>query len=379
MAIDLFGPELRQRREAAGLSLSQLAAGVPCNKGTLSKIESGKARPGELVARRCDEILVAGGLLAELARADRTRAKMAAPRDQPTPAGGLRHPPEMLLPALEEAIRDLRGMGRRLAAPAVLPMVSAQFELLTELGDVGVLPGYYAEYASWLAQESGQPRQALDWLKETTRLAGLFGDRDLGAYAVVRRAELMLPGDHLGAAELAAGVRRRPGLSFRVLALAAHTEARGRARYGDERACQAALEEAAGFLTAAPETELLGPTSVGDLGAAVRGWCLYDLGRTAESAGLLETALTTVRPDGLRARGLLTARLARAHLRADRLEEARRTASRALGLVARTHSASTYDQLRELSGDLGEWSRHAPARELRAEIATALRGLPLTG
>ncbi|GIH26376.1 hypothetical protein Aph01nite_46860 [Acrocarpospora phusangensis] len=383
MAIDEFGPELRRRREAAGLSLSQLAAAVPCHKGTLSKIESGKARPGEGVAARCDEILRAGGMLVAVARADRTRAKMAAGYDTaaraPARVPGPRYPPEILLPSLEEVIRGLRSMGRRLAAAAVLPMVSTEFELLAEMGDIGALPAYYAEYASWLAQESGRPGLALSWLKETIRLADLFGDRDLSAYATVRRAELMLAHDHLGAAELAARVRRRPGLSRRVLALAAHTEAYGRALYGDERACEAALAEATGFLAAAPETGLIGPTTVGDLGSAARGWCLYDLGRAAESAPLLEGALATVHPEGLRAQGLLTARLARAYLRAGRLASAHQATHDALGLVGRTRSAGAYAELRELSGELAGWSRNVLARGLRAEIAAAMRGLPLAG
>lgn len=40
-----FGAQLRRRREAAGLSLTELASLTHFTKGYLSKIETGQARP----------------------------------------------------------------------------------------------------------------------------------------------------------------------------------------------------------------------------------------------------------------------------------------------------------------------------------------------
>ncbi|MGW2716789.1 ATP-binding protein [Streptomyces sp. NPDC001492] len=52
-----FGPRLRQRRLAAGLSLAQLAQRTNYSKGHLSRIERGLAAPSSGFVRRCDDIL----------------------------------------------------------------------------------------------------------------------------------------------------------------------------------------------------------------------------------------------------------------------------------------------------------------------------------
>lgn len=61
-----FGAELRRRREAAGLSLTEFAASTHFTKGYLSKIETGQARPNRTLAGICDRSLDAGGRLLAL-------------------------------------------------------------------------------------------------------------------------------------------------------------------------------------------------------------------------------------------------------------------------------------------------------------------------
>ena len=61
-----FGAQLRQRREAAGLSLTKFAALTHFTKGYLSKIETGQARPNRTLAGICDRSLDAGGELLAL-------------------------------------------------------------------------------------------------------------------------------------------------------------------------------------------------------------------------------------------------------------------------------------------------------------------------
>lgn len=57
MGHEAFGDELRRLREARGLSIRQLAKLIPCDPGTLSRIESGKRRAGSALAVAADKVL----------------------------------------------------------------------------------------------------------------------------------------------------------------------------------------------------------------------------------------------------------------------------------------------------------------------------------
>lgn len=50
-----FGSEVRRARTAAGMTLAELAATVPCDASTVSRIEAGILAPDERFARACDE------------------------------------------------------------------------------------------------------------------------------------------------------------------------------------------------------------------------------------------------------------------------------------------------------------------------------------
>jgi len=50
-----FGAEVRRAREAAGMTLADLGAVVPCDASTVSRIESGLLNPTERFSHACDE------------------------------------------------------------------------------------------------------------------------------------------------------------------------------------------------------------------------------------------------------------------------------------------------------------------------------------
>lgn len=52
---DFFGAEVRRAREAAGMTLADLAAMVPCDASTVSRVESGLLNPTQRFAVTCDE------------------------------------------------------------------------------------------------------------------------------------------------------------------------------------------------------------------------------------------------------------------------------------------------------------------------------------
>ncbi len=64
---DGFGAELRRRRIAAGMSLSELAGKVYCSRSFLSRVENGRRRASLELAQLCDEVLDAKGALVGLA------------------------------------------------------------------------------------------------------------------------------------------------------------------------------------------------------------------------------------------------------------------------------------------------------------------------
>lgn len=76
----VFGTELRRAREAAGLSLAQLARLVHYSKAYLGKVETGVKVPLPELARRCDDALHADGVLAELVPAGSASARLDVDR-----------------------------------------------------------------------------------------------------------------------------------------------------------------------------------------------------------------------------------------------------------------------------------------------------------
>src|SRR6266496_3044494 len=70
-----FGALLRERREAAGISMGALAKLVNYSKSYLSKLENDVKPPNATVARLCDNTLKADGALIDAERTARERAE----------------------------------------------------------------------------------------------------------------------------------------------------------------------------------------------------------------------------------------------------------------------------------------------------------------
>ncbi|MFD6184685.1 helix-turn-helix domain-containing protein [Streptomyces goshikiensis] len=83
-----FPAQLRRLRALRGLSLADLARRTHYSKGYLSKIETGAKPPTADVARRCDEVLGAGGELLRLVR----DTEVPGPRSAAGPAAGAAAP-----------------------------------------------------------------------------------------------------------------------------------------------------------------------------------------------------------------------------------------------------------------------------------------------
>lgn len=422
----LFGEELRRLRMALGLSLAELAQRAHYSKGYLSKIESGTRPASPQVARRCDAALGADGALARLVPRNET-ARRPEPTGQEderdvwimslapggggwlTPVGrrdlltvggsalvGFGAVPSALRGAsAEEAGVDactkifgqLRAFGQVAAPALVLPAVIAQANALRSVAAAGdgplhtrwsLLTARHAEYAGWLAQESGDPRGARWWTDMAVRLAapGIPDTADMTAHALVRRALIALYAeDGAATVELARRARHDPAAGARVRGLAALREAQGHALAGRASACERALECGGLLLRDAPPADgslALGSTTV-DTVAMTRGWCLHDLGRPEAAADVLEPQLSRIPPHAHRSRARYGARLALAHATTGELDRACEITERVLGAAIGVDSATIRTDLAKLARALTRWRTEPRVRTLQPRLTGALR------
>lgn len=421
----LFSAELRHRRQAAGLSLGDLAAATHYSKGYLSKVETG-IKPASIdVARRCDAALNAGGTLVALVAPRVT----ASPVDGEAldegevwmmafdPGGGGQFTPVSRRHALaagagsllewrlgdsvspvvmdDEAVArfgavfaEIRALGLATSPVAVLPVVIAQTHTLRGLAASAdeptrqkllLLAGRHAEYAGWMAQEAGDERAALWWTDAAVKFANAAGDKDLQAYSSVRKAGVLLyRNDATGVIDLARQAQRRSGVSRRIRGLAARREAQGHALAGDRDDCLRALDRAAELLdTSAKDasgTPPLGSTSTPNQHLLVTGWCLYDLGRPREGAEILDRAVADIPPTANRAAARFGARRALAHAAAGQIEHACSIASETITAAALIDSATIRSDLRQLARTLNRWHTNPAVRDLQPRLTKAHTG-----
>jgi transcriptional regulator with XRE-family HTH domain len=78
--LHFFGAEVRRAREAAGMTLADLGATVPCDASTVSKIEAGILNPTERFLEACTEAFPGSDWLARFYRDSRTWGNGPIPR-----------------------------------------------------------------------------------------------------------------------------------------------------------------------------------------------------------------------------------------------------------------------------------------------------------
>ncbi|MEV0187572.1 helix-turn-helix transcriptional regulator [Kitasatospora purpeofusca] len=425
-----FGPELRRRRLAAGLTLTRLAELLNYSKGHLSKIERGQKVPQLELARRCDAQFGAGGELEMLAPPDQRPGAGAAgpvPDEEPlllrVDRDGVRWPGGLgrrqLLAAgassaLGLGVAGAAGAGRAAAVPTgsdaspaeifrtqldhmrllgqstdpelLLPMLTVQTHTLRELALQAVavdrvrllgLAARYAEFAGWMAQEAGDNASALWWTSSAVELAEAAGDRDLGPYALVRRALVTLyAGDAVATVGLVAPVADDDRLPPRIRGLAAQREAQGHALFGDRTASLRSLDRARELFTQSAahggDGPALGTSNLTDPAAMVTGWCLYDLGRPAQAADVLDRECAGLPAHAVRTRARYGLRRALAHAAAGEVEHACALASQLLPLVAAFRSATIVTDVVRLDRELSRFRAVQVVRDLQPELAAVL-------
>lgn len=397
-----FGPELRRRRIAAGLSLTALGAETHYSKGYLSKLETGAKPPSPEAAIACDAALHADGGLSALApdrgasrgvhAVDRrtaltlgaaTLGAASLPGDTPGTAPA-RVFSEQTLSTFRDQLAGVRELGQHVSPDLVLPVVRAQAGAVRAMASSAPaeqratalrLAARFSEYAGWMAQESGSDHGARAWTDEAVDLATAGGDRDMAAYSLVRQALIRLYAhDGPGTVDLARRAQCFDGLSTRVRGLAAKREAQGHALLGARTECERSLERAQRLLADPPGgPETLGSMHVTDPVALTRGWCLVDLGRPEAGAEVLDRALAELPAAAVRARTRFGVRRALAHAAAGEVDHACTLAEGLLQGATPSESATVLVDLRRLAQALGRYHGHPPVRELSPRLQGALQ------
>jgi len=417
----LFGAELRRLRMEAGLSLPQLAALVHYSKGYLSKIETGRKPALPDLARRCDTALNAGGALAALVPARPTQAELPEAADNGevwlmnlAPDGTSRFQPmdrrqalatgaaSMLgfalggvsatakqAPSLEifrSLFAQFRQLGQTASPGVVLPALIAQTHTLRDLSaqasartrpDLLALSARYAEYAGWMAQESGNDQAALWWTDRAVEMASAGGDHHLAAYSFVRRALITLYRDDAAQTIDLARLAQSGNLPPRIRGLAAQREAQGHALAGDYDACLRQLDLARELLmNAASESSapVLGTANLPDPSAMVAGWCMHDLGKSQEAADILDREIARVPPHALRSQARYGVRRALAYATAGDIDHACALTRELLSVVDVVSSATITTDLRQLARTLSRFRANCSVRELYPRLTAALHG-----
>ncbi|MEV6491905.1 hypothetical protein AB0M20_25310 [Actinoplanes sp. NPDC051633] len=272
--------------------------------------------------------------------------------------------PRTLLPVMEAQAHTIESLTR-----------DASGHLLTDLLQVGA---GYAEFAGWLAQDSGSSTIATNWYRLALEWAEAAGDDRMAGFVLMRRSVQAIgarQGSH--AAHLAQAAQRGDGpTTARVRAIAAQTEAVGHAVSGATSDADRALELAERLVTESSEAEpQMGDPSIGrycDLGTYLqitRAKVYLELGRGDQAVDAFTKVLALLPPEYHRDRGQYLGRLAHAYALAGGPTEACAAAEEALAIAATTGSSRTIRDLRNLLRHLEPWSTTEPVMKLRNLLA----------
>ncbi|MEV5970127.1 helix-turn-helix transcriptional regulator [Streptomyces sp. NPDC051921] len=235
-----FGVVLATLRARRGWSVRELARRANVSDGQICNLESGLRNPTPAVAAACDAAFGAGGELAELA-APRRRG---VPTEEVVETGPV-------VTGYERVLRELKDIGRSTGPGFVTASLKSITRILTDAGSLAVgeeraeiwlLASKFAEYTGWMAQEAGNPAEALRWTNTAVRWGARGGDETVAAYALVRKAFIAQHrGDSGAAIGFADQAAAHPAADPVIRAQAARRAAQAHARRGDAEACGEAL------------------------------------------------------------------------------------------------------------------------------------------
>jgi transcriptional regulator with XRE-family HTH domain len=395
-----LGADLRGLRAAHGLTLAGLSVRVGYSGQYISQVEHGRTAPSEAFVRACDGELGAGGALVRLLpavileQAQNRSARSAARRGAdinstdreddvepitrrglaaagaasaagalslgatPVPASACDVDPalpghwEGLLAIIgtydaAHGAQDVLGAARRELCLIGSYREVATSDLRTALMRV---ESRWALHASWLCEDTGDPRGRTALLEHALRLAREADHPDLMAWTRARQAQWT---DVCSAVRIAETGLRIPRAGAHTRALCAVRAAHAHARLGHRNATEhllAKAHELAAKDSAAPPLSVSVPVAE----HLVRCWearCWAALSPT-KGVALYDSVLRDWPRGRTRDGGLYLARLARACADAGELDRARAEGRKALAIARTTRSTVTARELKQLTASL---------------------------
>lgn len=319
-----FGVELARLRARRGWTVRQLARRTSVSEGQICNLESGRRNPTSAVAAACDAALGVDGALIKLAETTR-RGASAHSLAEISP----------LIAGYERILDELRDIGRSSGPRLVDASLRSIARVLTDTAEhseaerrheIWLLASRFAEYTGWMAQEAGNPAEALRWTDLAVRWGENGGDETMAAYALVRRASIAEHrGDTTVAIKLAGRAAEHTAATPLIRAHAARREAQGHASLGDYGACDEALERSRDHARQDDHRGTRwGPRIENGNPRLIEASCMISLRRFEQAADLFATELEihpALPPDG-NSRNRFAIRQATALAGIDRLDEA---------------------------------------------------------
>jgi transcriptional regulator with XRE-family HTH domain len=241
--------------------------------------------------------------------------------------------------------------------------------------DLEKVEARWADYASWLCDDTGDSEGADYWLDRAAALAEDAGERPMVSFVLAHQSRLACDRrDTRRAITLAESAQQMRGITRPVRALAALREARARAQAGDVRGCQLSLRDAYELVEGAQPPgsdvfENLAFTSTTHAYVHLyEADCWLRLQQPDRAVALFEQTLKQLPDTRRRDRGLHGARLAVACAAAGAHDRAAAEGSRAVEIAKTTRSERTLRELRRLDRELAGSS--PAAADFREAFAT---------
>ncbi|MFJ8547013.1 helix-turn-helix domain-containing protein [Streptomyces sp. NPDC093586] len=340
-----FGVVLATLRARRGWSVREFARRANVSEGQVCNLESGVRNPTPAVAAACDAAFGTGGALVELAGSGRHGARTEVVVEAgPVVAG------------YERVLRELKDIGRSTGPRFVTTSMKSITRILTDAGshavgeqraEIWLLASRFAEYTGWMAQEAGNPAEALRWTNLAVRWGARGGDETVAAYALVRKAFIAQHrGDTYAVIKFADQAAGHPAANPVIRAHAARRSAQGHARRGDAGACREALER---FRSHAAEvsgdrTPHWGPRIENGNPRLIEASCMLSLHRFELAADLFAEHRPAAPADS-NSRARFAVRQATALAGADRLADACQIIEATLPVIKRIDSATVRAEL----------------------------------
>ncbi|GAA4259710.1 helix-turn-helix transcriptional regulator [Dactylosporangium darangshiense] len=361
--LDRFGSELRSWRVQRGLSQDALGRVVHVSGDLIGKIEKAVRRPTRMLVESCDTALQAqGALLAALASVDESVAPAQVDVGEPTD-------PLAVSASLSDAVLSWRQMLAMLTADAdklglarAEPIVRGQLQVMARLRTAGlsrpapdlmVVESLWAEFLSWIHDNTRPLGGGARWLELAEWLAGGAGALQVAGYLLMRRSQQAIEGgDPASAITLARRAQAQSALPPGTHALSVIREAQGLAHAGDESGSRGKIQQAYRLVgKSAVFTDDLNLTGHCTLGyvAAHEAYCRLVLGDPAGAAAQYEHALAALPIGSALDEGLWRGYLAQAYAATDRLDQAASQASDALAVARATESTRTMRPLNDVA------------------------------